>query len=68
MFKLASFCIFCALSLSACEQQKQAAAEVGAVPKTILDKAKSDVGKAEALAAEQTKMLESIDAPAEQQP
>ena len=47
------------------EQQKQASAEVGAIPKTILDKATNDINAAEALAAEQAKTLESIEVPAE---
>jgi predicted Zn-dependent peptidase len=43
------------LLLSACEQQKQASAEVGAIPKEILDKAKNEISAAEAAAAEQAK-------------
>lgn len=66
MFKLFCIGILCALSLSACEQQKQASAEVGAVSKEILDKAKNDISAAEALAAEQTKALENIEAPADE--
>lgn len=52
------------LFLSACEQQKQASAEVGAVPKQILDKATSDINNAAAVAAEQAKAAEDLDAPA----
>jgi hypothetical protein len=55
----------CALTLTACEQQKQASAEVGAIPKTIIDKATNDIKAAEALAAENAKALENVDAPAE---
>lgn len=51
------------LFLSACEQQKQASAEVGAVPKQILDKATSDINNAAAVAAEQAKAAEDLDAP-----
>jgi hypothetical protein len=51
--------------LNACEQQKQASAEVGAIPKTILDKAKNDINAAEAFAAENQKALEIVDAPAD---
>jgi hypothetical protein len=51
--------------LSACEQQKQASAEVGAVPKTIIDKASNDINAAEVAAAEQAKALVNLDAPAE---
>ena len=45
--------IICALALTACEQQKQASAEVGATPKTIIDKATNDINAAQALVAEQ---------------
>ena len=55
-----------AFTLTACEQQKQASAEVGAIPKTIIDKATNDINAAEALAAEQTKALENIEAPADE--
>ena len=55
-----------ALTLTACEQQKQASAEVGAIPKTILDKATNDIKAAEALAAENAKALENLDAPADE--
>jgi uncharacterized lipoprotein YajG len=48
--------------LNACEQQKQASAEVGAIPKTIIDKATNDIKAAEALAAELVKALENIEA------
>lgn len=51
--------------LTACEQQKQASAEVGAVPKQIMDKATTDINNAAAVAAEQAKALENIEAPAD---
>lgn len=63
MFKLLA--IFVTLLLSACEQQKQASAEVGAIPKQILDKATNDINAAQALAAEKQKDVENLDAPAE---
>ena len=63
MFKLLAICALCAVTLSACEQQKQASAEVGAIPKTILDKAKNDINAAQALEAEKAKALENIEAP-----
>ena len=63
MLKLLCICILSALTLSACEQQKQASAEVGATPKTILDKAKNDINAAQALDAEKAKALESVEAP-----
>jgi hypothetical protein len=65
MFKLLAICAMFAVTLSACEQQKQASSEVGAIPKTIIDKATNDINAAEALAAEQAKTLENIEAPAE---
>lgn len=59
MLKSWLICIICALLLTACEQQKQASAEVGAIPKQILDKATNDIKAAEALAADNMKALES---------
>jgi hypothetical protein len=52
-----------AMTLTACEKQKQASAEVGAIPKQILDKAQADINHASELAAEQLKAAESIDTP-----
>jgi hypothetical protein len=57
MFKLLAICAIFAATLSACEQQKQASSEVGAIPKTIIDKATNDINAAEVLAAEQAKTL-----------
>jgi predicted nucleic acid-binding Zn-ribbon protein len=51
--------------LSACDQQKQASAEVGAVPKQILDKATNDINAAQALAAEKQIEIENVDEPAD---
>ena len=65
MFKLLLLCTMLALTLTACEQQKQASAEVGAIPKEILDKATNDINAAEALAAESQKALENVDASAD---
>jgi hypothetical protein len=65
LFKLLILCALCAMTFTACEKQKQASAEVGAVPKQIIDKATTDINKAEALAAEQLKAAESVDAPAD---
>ena len=61
MFKLLLVCALCAVTLSACEKQKQASAEVGAIPKTIMDKANNDLNNAQALEAEQRKALENVD-------
>ena len=55
-------CAICALTLAACEQQKQASAEVGAIPKTIIDKATNDINAAEALVVENQIALENLDA------
>ena len=64
MFKLLAIFVTLLL-LSACEQQKQASTEVGAVPKQILDKATNDINNAAAVAAEQAKAAENVDVPAE---
>ena len=58
-----AICAICAFTLAACEQQKQASAEVGAIPKTIIDKASNDINAAQALALEQAKAIENVDAP-----
>ena len=58
-------CAICAFTLTACEQQKQASAQVGAIPKTIIDKAANNINAALALAAGQAKALENIEAPAD---
>ena len=65
MFKLLLVCALCVMTFTACEKQKQASAEVGAVPKQIIDKATTDINKAEALAADQLKAAESVDTPAD---
>ena len=58
--------IFATLALLAgCEQQIQASAEVGAIPKTIIDKTTNDINAAEVLASENAKALKAIDAPAD---
>ena len=66
MYKYLLIYAICAFTLSACEQQKQASAEVGAIPKTIIDKATNDIKAAEALAAENQKALENLDATADE--
>jgi len=57
------FCVLCALSLSACEQEKQASAEVGAVPKQMMDKVTSDINAATVMADERLKAGENLAAP-----
>lgn len=49
----------CVGTLTACEKQKQATPEVGATPKTILDKAKKDINSAQARDTEKLKATES---------
>ena len=65
MLKLLLVFALCAVTLTACEKQKQASAEVGATPKTVIDKTNNDLNKAQTLEAEQRKALENVDAPAD---
>jgi hypothetical protein len=51
------------MTFTACEKQKQASAEVGAIPKEIIDKATNDINKATELAAEKLKAGETESAP-----
>ena len=50
-------------TLTACEKQKQASAEVGAIPKQIIDKATKDINKASELEAERLKATEAESSP-----
>lgn len=59
LLKLAAT-IICALSLTACDQQKQSSAEVGAILKQILDLTTNDINAAQALAAEKMKAVENV--------
>jgi hypothetical protein len=59
MLKSFFICVIFAAALTACEQQQQAAAEVGAQPKQIIDQAADDLAKAQALAAEQRQTAEA---------
>ncbi|MDO9365034.1 MAG: hypothetical protein Q7T58_01625 [Methylotenera sp.] len=63
MIHLKVFCVLCALSLNACEQEKQASAEVGAVPKQMMDKVTSDINAATVMADERFKAGENLAAP-----
>ncbi|MGB4811145.1 MAG: hypothetical protein WBP13_01510 [Methylophilaceae bacterium] len=67
MIKYWLICFLSIACLAACEKQKQASAEVGAVPKQILDKATEDINKAQAIADQNMKAMENIDAPTEAQ-
>ena len=51
------------MTFTACEKQKQASAEVGAIPKQIIDKATNDINKAAELEAERLKAAEAEIAP-----
>ena len=64
MVKLLLVCALCIVTLSACRKQKQASAEVGTVPKQILDKATNDLNNSQTLETEQRKVLENADASA----
>ena len=65
LVKLLLVCALCAVTLTACEKQKQASAEVGAVPKQIMDKATTELNNAQAQEAEQRKAVDNTDAPAD---
>lgn len=54
-------CLMCVVALTACEQQKQASAEVGAISKQILDKATNDINAAQALTVEKMKSIENVE-------
>lgn len=56
-------CTMLALTLTACEKQKQASAAVGAAPKQMLDKAKTEINNASVLAAKQLKDAENMAEP-----
>jgi hypothetical protein len=64
MFKFWILCLITIACLSACEKQKQASAEVGAVPKQMLDQATADINKAQAITDENMKALQNLDAQA----
>lgn len=53
-------CLMCVVALIAYELQKQASAEVGTIPKTIIDKATNDIAAAQELASEQAKAIENV--------
>ena len=61
MYKYSLIYAICAFTLVACEQQKQASAEVGAIPKQILDKATNDINAAEVLAAKKMQAVENAE-------
>ncbi|HYN54007.1 MAG TPA: hypothetical protein VES38_04810 [Methylotenera sp.] len=63
MYKLLLLCAICTITLTACEKQKQASAEVGAIPKQIIDKATNDIHNAEVLATEKLKAAENAGTP-----
>ncbi len=55
-------CVSCALALSACEQQKQASAEVGAKPKQMIDQVTNDLNAAQKLADDKMQAVEDLGA------
>ncbi len=59
MFRLLLLCALFSLHLTACEQQKQASAEIGAKPKQIIDKVTNDLNKAQALATDKAQKIKS---------
>ena len=65
MLRFWMICMIVITSLAACEKQKQASAEVGAVPKQILDKATQDINAAQKIAEDNMKAMENVDAPSE---
>ncbi len=67
MLKLLFICALSIATITGCEQQKKASAEVGTVPKQIIDKATQDINNAQALATENLKAIEQLDAPTEAQ-
>lgn len=62
MYKYSLIYAICAFTLVACEQQKQASAEVGAMPKQIMDKATNDINAAEVLVAKKMQAVENAEA------
>jgi nitrous oxide reductase accessory protein NosL len=65
LFKLLLVCAVLAVTLAACEKEKQASTEIGAIPKQIIDKATNDINNAEVLNAEKLKAAESTNLPAD---
>jgi hypothetical protein len=62
LFKSGLLCVLCLFVFSACENQKQTSAEVGAIPKQTIDRATSEINDASAVVEERLKSLESLDA------
>lgn len=59
MCKFLLVCAVFAVALTACEQQKQASAEVGAIPKQLIDQVSDDINKAQALNAAKLQAAEA---------
>ena len=62
LFNLLLICTLCVMGCTACEKEKRASAEIGALPKQTLDKVTNDLNKASALAAAQLKGIENENA------
>jgi hypothetical protein len=61
LFKLLLICALGLMTLNACERQKQASSEVGAIPKQIIEKATNDINAATNISAQRLEAVESLD-------
>lgn len=59
MFKLLLIYTLCVMGCTACEKEKRASAEIGALPKQTLDKVTDDLNKASALTSAELKTIEN---------
>lgn len=57
----------CLFALAACDNEKQASAEMGAMPKQTIDAATAEINAASAAAEERLKAVESLDVAEETQ-
>lgn len=62
MLKSALLCMLCLFTLLACEKQKQASAEVGAIPKQTIDQVTGDIDAASAATEQRLQAVEGLDA------
>lgn len=60
-------CLFALVAMSACDKEKQASAEIGAVPKQTIDAAAAEINAASAAAAASLNEVEKLDAEEEVQ-
>lgn len=59
MLKLLLICALSLMTLNACEKQKQASAEVGAIPEKLIDKVTSDISHATAVSEQRLGDIEN---------